>query len=95
MEINENLARAELTPAQEAAHIKRRKELWVAKRGREAGKTCGRNSPTSLKDGRGTGPQHQRQFAAEIAAISRTPKSTVNLDLRRARSSPWRRRLRR
>jgi hypothetical protein len=28
MEIDENLARAELSPAQEAAHIRRRQELW-------------------------------------------------------------------
>ena len=28
LEIDENLARAELSPAQEAAHIRRRQVLW-------------------------------------------------------------------
>jgi ParB-like chromosome segregation protein Spo0J len=36
MEIDENLARADLTPAQETAQIKRREVLWLIKRVIEA-----------------------------------------------------------
>lgn len=65
--------------AQEASHIARRREIWVEIRG----ETGGGNSPTSLKDGRGSGPQHQKEFAAELADVTGNNKRDVNLKLRR------------
>lgn len=72
MEIDENLARAELSPAQEAAHVARRKVVWgkintgqnlaSIERGPgqeiwgEISKTAETNCSTSLSDGRGAGP---------------------------------------
>lgn len=90
MEIDENLARAELSPAQEAAHILRRKEIWERKRKREE-ETGARISRTSLMDGRKSGPQHEKQFASELASVvgnGRNPESVkrdVQLKIARAR----------
>lgn len=81
MEIDENLARAELSPAQEAAHIARRKEIWGEINGNETG---GENFTTSLSDGRKAGPQHEKKFAAELAEITGEDKSGINRKLRRA-----------
>lgn len=80
MEIDENLARAELSPAQEAAHILRRQAIWT-----EINKTGETNCTTSLSDGRVAGPQHQKQFAAELAEVTGASKVDINRKLRRAR----------
>lgn len=83
MEIDENLARAELSPAQEAAHIARRQELWRKINGRDDSET-GRNSPS-------LGGRGNTEFAAEVAAVvgnGRNPESVkrdVNLKIARAR----------
>lgn len=53
-EIDENLCRSELTPAQYVMHIARRKEVWEAMR--ELEKVGGKSFPTSLPDGRKAGP---------------------------------------
>lgn len=88
MEIDENLARSELSPAEEAAHILRRKEIWEDISGVETG---ARNSRTSLSDGRKSGPQHERKFASEVAAVvgaGRKPeaaKRDAQLEIARAR----------
>lgn len=90
MEIDENLARAELSPAEEALHIKRRKEVWEELRAEKADETGARNSRSSLSDGRKKGPQHERKFAAEVASVvggGRNPgsvKRDVQLKIARA-----------
>lgn len=61
LEIDENLQRAELSPAQRAASIARRKELWEILHP----ETDRRNPPTCLSDGRKAGPQHAKTFAAD------------------------------
>lgn len=81
MEIDENLCRAELTASQRAQAIKRRKQIWEALHPAETG---GTSCPTSLADGRQSGPQHQKQFAAETAAVSGESKRDVNRHLARA-----------
>lgn len=78
MEIDENLARSELTPAEESAYILRRKEIW-----QEMNKETGRNSPS-------LGGRGHKEFAAELASVvglGRNPatvKRDVNLKIARA-----------
>lgn len=81
MEIDENLARAELSPAQEAAHIARRRVIWG-----QINETGEENFTTSLSDGRLSGPQHQKRFAAELAEITGEDKSGINRKLKRVDS---------
>lgn len=86
MEIDENLARAELGPAQEAAHIARRKAIWEEMRG---GDQSGQFVPIESKreDGRG---HRAKQFAAELAAIipsdgtAESAKRDINRKIARA-----------
>ncbi|MCV9907060.1 ParB N-terminal domain-containing protein [Brucella sp. HL-2] len=73
MEIDENLARSELSPAEEAAHIARRKEIWWEM-------NCGKNLPT-IQDG----PGRPKEFAAEVASVTGSSKRDVNLKIARAR----------
>lgn len=90
MEIDENLQRAELSPAEEALHIKRRKEVWAQVQAETV--VGGRISPTNgkRKDGRKKGAQHERKFAAEVASVvgggrnAESVKRDVNLKIRRA-----------
>jgi ParB-like chromosome segregation protein Spo0J len=63
-EIDENLARAELTPAQIAAHMARRKELWEQKQ-------VGQLAPPRK-------PQHQKGFAQDTADKTGQDKRNVN-----------------
>lgn len=81
IEIDENLCRAELTASQRAQAIRRRKQIWEALHPAETG---GTTCPTSLADGRQSGPQHQKQFAADTAAVSGESKRDVNRHLARA-----------
>lgn len=74
IEIDENLCRAELTPAQRAAAIARRKQIWEALHP-NSGTTC----PTIPR-----GPGMPSQFAAETAAISGQSKKDINRHLSRA-----------
>ncbi len=78
IEIDENLCRAELTPAQRAAAIKRRKQIWDALH-----PSGGTNCPTGRKPD-GTFGDGQQAFAAETAAVSGQPKRDINRHLARA-----------
>jgi len=70
-EIDENLARSELTPAEVAEHTARRKQVWE-RRQNLGGKTF----PTKK-------PQHQKGFAAETAESTGREKRTINMAVRR------------
>ncbi|TKT67041.1 hypothetical protein FDR95_05015 [Rhizobiaceae bacterium LC148] len=87
MEIDENLARSELTPAEESAYILRRKQIWEEMNG----PVGGQNFPTNdlRVDGRRKGEQHHKQFAAEVAEVTGSSKRDVNLKIARAREL-WR-----
>lgn len=85
MEIDENLERAELSPAEEALHIKRRKEIWVqvqAEKDLVGGEICPTNE--KRKDGRKKGAQHEKQFAADLADVTGVTKRGVNKKIARA-----------
>ena len=71
---DENLIRAELTPAQEAKHLERRKELWKLRKSN--GATC-TETPKASKRGR-EGEGRPEEFAADTAKDTGIDKSTVN-----------------
>lgn len=73
MEIDENLARSELTPAEESAYILRRKQIWEEMNGKG-----GKILPTSS-----TG--QKQQFASEVAQVTGASKRDVNMKIARAR----------
>lgn len=79
MEIDENLIRAELSPAQRAAAIKRRKVIWEALHPETGGHSVptGRNPDGKFGEG-------QRQFAADTAQASGMKKRAINNHLSRA-----------
>lgn len=64
--------RAELSPAQQADHLARRKEVWEAIQNTDA------NCATIR------GPGQPRQFASETASATGVHKSTINRDIARA-----------
>src|SRR5260221_8281628 len=64
-EIDENLCRAELTPAEEARCMARREELWVAK-----------NNAASCGENRGRG--RPKKFAQETAEKTGLSKDTIH-----------------
>lgn len=69
-EIDENLMRAELTPAQQAEHLARRKEVWEALQ-----------TATNCRSFEGRG---NKGFATETAKSSGIDKRTVQRDVARA-----------
>lgn len=71
-EIDENLCRAELTPAQRAYAIKRRKEIWEA---RNSGTNC-----SEIPKGRG----RPTEFAAETSEATGQSKQDINRHVSRA-----------
>lgn len=81
--LDENLIRAELSPTELGEHITRRKELWV-----ERSETGGKTLPTSLSDGRGAGPQHQKGFASDTAKKTGMSKRAINLATSRTEAIP-------
>lgn len=76
IEIDENLCRSELTPAQRAAAIKRRKQIWEAMHPTPPSES-GRTPPTLT--GRGN-----KAFAADTATASGESKRRINEHLARA-----------
>lgn len=92
MEIDENLQRAELSPAEEAMHIARRRVVWEGLQEEKAKESSGRNSPETervSKRGR-VGEGRPTEFAAEVASVvgggrnAESVKRDVNLKIRRA-----------
>lgn len=81
MEIDENLARSELTPAEESACILRRKQIWDEMNGRVGERNPSTQKATLHKDR----PQNQKRFAAEISSVTGDSKTQVNLKIARAR----------
>ena len=79
-EIDENLIRAGLSPAEEAAHLARRKELFEA---RASGTTC----PTS-KGGTDSYGQGHKAFAQETAGKTGQSKKDINRKVARAEAIP-------
>lgn len=78
IEIDENLCRSELTAAQRAKSIKRRKEIWEAMHpSKESGATCA--TLETPKTGRGN-----EQFAASTSEITGESKSQINRHVARA-----------
>lgn len=75
IEIDENLCRAELSPAQRAAAIKRRKQIWDALHPENSGPSC----PT-IPRGRG----RPGEFAADTATVTGESKRDINRHLSRA-----------
>lgn len=76
MEIDENLARSELSEAEERAHFLRREEVWLEIKRKESGE----NFLTFQTTGRGN-----KQFAAELASVTGIDKSGINKKLKQAR----------
>lgn len=81
MEIDENLIRAELSPAQRAAAIKRRREIWAALHP-EGKLEVAQVAPPQVGHG-GARPQNI-EFAADTAKVSGESKSQINRHLARA-----------
>jgi ParB-like chromosome segregation protein Spo0J len=80
-EIDENLMRAELTPVQQAEHLKRRKEIWEAKH------QSMQDAPIESKreDGKG----HRAEgFASDTAEKTGVDKTTINRAISRAEKIP-------
>lgn len=84
MEIDENLARSDLSPAQEVAHIARRQVIWRKINGKDGGEETTRNS-------RSLGGRGNKDFAGEVAAVigagrnQESVKRDVQLKIARAR----------
>lgn len=78
IEIDENLCRAELTPAQRAAAIARRKQIW------EALHPTGGNSFSTGRNPDGRFGEGQQQFAADTAKAAGMTKQSINQHLSRA-----------
>jgi len=83
MEIDENLMRNDLSKAERAQHLKRRKELWEQKKQAEEGQVADM-SASSLSDGRKKGPQHEQGFAAETATSTGLSKASINQEIAKA-----------
>jgi hypothetical protein len=78
-EIDENLIRAELTPAEEADHLKRRKELWER---RQAEIRVAQVAPPEF--GYKKPPPAEKGFAADTADATGKSKATINRSIARA-----------
>lgn len=81
-EIDENLCRSELTEAEEAHHLARRKVLWEKRAEREV--LGGKTSPTQIATQHKDRPQNQKAFAAETEAVTGQSKRSINQKLARA-----------
>ncbi|HMN20573.1 MAG TPA: hypothetical protein PKA16_04180 [Ottowia sp.] len=80
IEIDENLCRSELTAAQRASKIKRRKQIWETLHPREI--QVGQLVPPEI--GYGKPPSQERGFAANTAAVTGQSKKDINRHIARA-----------
>lgn len=78
-EIDENLCRAELSEAEEAQHLARRKELWVQRKERE--NRVEQVVPAEV--GYKKPPPSDKGFAAETAALTGETKQSINRKISR------------
>lgn len=74
IEIDENLVRAELTPAQRAYAIKRRKEIWEAMHPHSG------TSDSTIQ----RGPGRPKEFASETSDVAGMTKQAINRHVSRA-----------
>eukprot|EP00456_Euglypha_rotunda_P092079 TRINITY_DN9691_c1_g1_i1.p1 TRINITY_DN9691_c1_g1~~TRINITY_DN9691_c1_g1_i1.p1 ORF type:complete len:194 (-),score=47.36 TRINITY_DN9691_c1_g1_i1:24-605(-) len=74
IEIDENLCRSELTPAQRAAAIKRRKQIWEAMHPIQVAQVGSPESGVGYK----RPPKQTKEFAADTAEASGESKSQIN-----------------
>lgn len=81
-EIDENLARAELTPDESAVHVARRKALWLQ---RAAAALPGNSVSTKVKRADGVEQAYPREkgFAQETAELTGHSKQWVNKQVKR------------
>jgi hypothetical protein len=85
-EIDENLARAELSPAEEDLHIKRRKEVReLVQRRRTPFVKSNCTTNEKRKDGRKKGEQHKKKFATELVEVTGDASSGLRQKIARAR----------
>ncbi|WP_374833981.1 ParB/RepB/Spo0J family partition protein [Paenochrobactrum pullorum] len=82
MEIDENLARSELSPAEEAAHIRRRQEIWEDIHG--SAKAIGARAANASM-GRGTDANEKSAFASETAQASGRSLRSIQVSAKRGR----------
>ena len=81
-QVDENLRRRQVSPAEESLLLERRAQAWERKQ------AAGRNPPASLPDGRAAGPQHVKGFAADTEQKTGIPKRRTNEARARAKAIP-------
>ena len=81
-QVDENLRRRQVSPAEESLLLERRAQAWERKQ------AAGRNPPASLPDGRAAGPQHVKGFAADTERKTGIPKRRTNEARARAKAIP-------
>ena len=82
-EIDENLMRAELTTAEHADHLARRKKLWAVRETQVA-----QPAPPEKPVGNKSPPKQKKGFAAETAGATGLSKATINRAVSRGEAIP-------
>lgn len=83
MEIDENLARSELSQAEEAAHIRRRQELWEDIHG--PAKAVGARAANAVMGKGDASPNFSVAFTTDTAAATGKASSSIRLAAQRGR----------
>jgi len=84
-EIDENLARSELTTDEKREHLRRRKAFWEARQMEMGGASCATQVDAI---GRKKSPQQQKSFAADTATSTGLSKSQINRLLAEPKPKP-------